>query len=245
MAVTVEIWSDVVCPWCAIGAQRLEAALERLEETRRAEIEVRWRSFELDPHAPADRLDGRSYETMLAAKYRTSIDQAHAMVDRMVAAGAEAGIEFRFDIARPGNTFDAHRLLHHAHGVGLQGELKSRFLRAYHSEGEAIGEHDTLTRLAVETGLDADAVRETLAGDVFAEDVRADEAQAREYGIGGVPFFVLDGRLGISGAQPAETLVLGLEKVFAARADTPTAEATAAGTSHEHDDTCGPDGCAA
>jgi predicted DsbA family dithiol-disulfide isomerase len=228
----VEIWSDVVCPWCAIGKVRFERALAA--HPRQDEVEVRWRSFELDPSAPATR-EG-DYATMLATKYRTTRDQAQAMIDRMVDTAAQEGLDFDFTIARPGNTFDAHRVLHLAADHGRQHEVKDRFLRGYHSEGEGIGEHATITRLAVDAGLDQDEVAAVLAGDAYAQAVRADEAQAHEYGISGVPFFVLDRRLGVSGAQPTEVLREALDQALPSRSllSVPTAG---------EGDACGIDGC--
>lgn len=213
----VEIWSDVVCPWCAIGKARFERALADFEHAD--EVEVRWRSFELDPNRRGT-LEG-DYAELLARKYRTTREQAQGMVDRMTAAGAEDGIEFRFDIARPGNTFDAHRLLHLAAERGIQHQVKARFLAGYHSEGVAIAEHEELTDLAVEAGLDRAEVATVLAGDDWADAVRADEEQAHDYGISGVPFFVLDGRAGISGAQPTEHVLAALREVHGGGAAAP------------------------
>lgn len=199
----VEIWSDVVCPWCAIGRSRFLQALSSFEH--RDEVEVRWRSFELDPRRPRT-LDG-SYVDALASKYRTSHQQAQAMIDRMTAAGAEDGIDFRFDLAKPGNTFDAHRVLHLAAEQGMQDAVKARFLEGYHTAGAPIGEHDTLVRLAAEAGLDTDEVRRVLASDAYAAEVRGDEERAMELGISGVPFFLIDGRFGVPGAQPGDHLL--------------------------------------
>ena len=220
----VEIWSDVVCPWCAIGKARLEQALDGWEHAE--EVAVRWRSFELDPDRRGT-VEG-DYATMLARKYRTDRDQAQAMIDRMTRTGAAEGITFRFDLARPGNTFDAHRLLHLAADRDLQDTVKDRFLLGYHSEGVAIAEHDELTDLAVDAGLERSEVTAVLAGDDFADAVRADEARARALGIGGVPFFVLDGRAGVSGAQPAHHLRAALEQVLA------SGEAEDAHAGHPH-----------
>jgi predicted DsbA family dithiol-disulfide isomerase len=208
--VLVEIWSDVVCPWCAVGRARFEQALTTFE--RADLVDVRWRSFELDPNRQGS-LEG-DYVTMLARKYRTDRRQAQDMVDRMTEAGAEEGVEFRFDIARPGNTFDAHRLLHLAADRGLQHEAKARFLEGYHSQGVPIAEPGPLTELAVDAGLDRDEVTEVLAGDAYAADVRADEEQARDYGISGVPFFVFDRTAAVAGAQPAEHLLAALRQVM-------------------------------
>lgn len=226
----VEIWSDVVCPWCAIGKARFEQALDSWAHAE--EVTVRWRSFELDPNRQGT-VEG-DYVDLLARKYGASREQAQGMVDRMVATGADEGIEFRFDIARPGNTFDAHRLLHLAADRGVQHAVKARFLAGYHSQGVAIAEHDELTDLATDAGLDREEVTDVLAGDAYGDAVRADEEQARDYGIRGVPFFVLDGQVGVSGAQPVAHLRSALEQV---RARGHTVEGRAAHDGHDH----GPD----
>lgn len=209
--VKVEIWSDVVCPWCYIGKRNLEAALDGFEHAD--EVEVLWRAFELDPGAPPSR-DG-AYVERLAKKYRTSVDQAQGMVDRMTESAAAVGLDFRFDIARPGNTFDAHRLIHLADSKGLQDAMKERLLRATFTEGEPISDHETLVRLAVEVGLDGDEVAEALASGSFADEVRAEEAEATQLEITGVPFFVVDRTYAISGAHPPEALRRVLAKAWA------------------------------
>jgi predicted DsbA family dithiol-disulfide isomerase len=200
--VLVEVWSDVVCPWCYVGKRRLEAALAAFEP--RDEVSVVWRSFELDPGAPRQREVDNA--THLAEKYGRSRDEALAMQTRMAGIAAADGIEMRHDIARGGNTFDAHRLLHLAAERGVQDALKERFLRAYHSEGQPIGDPATLERLAVETGLDPAEVHDVLASDRYAAEVREDERTAAGLGIHGVPFFVVDRAYGASGAQPPEAL---------------------------------------
>lgn len=227
----VEIWSDVVCPWCAVGKARFEQALS--DAPYRDEVEVVWRSFELDPTRPRT-TDDAPYVERLAAKYGVDVAEAQAMIDRMVAAGAEEGMEFRFDRVRPGNTFDAHRVLHHAAARGRQHEVKDRFLVGYHTEGAAIGEHDELVRLGREAGLVEDEVREVLAGDLHHEDVRADERQAAAYGARGVPFFVIDRTYGVSGAQPAPLLRRALDE---ARGAVP-ATSVASGHSHAPGEAC-------
>jgi predicted DsbA family dithiol-disulfide isomerase len=208
----VEIWSDVVCPWCAIGKRRFEAALARFEH--RDEVEVRWRSFELDPTTP------RAYEgnatQRLADKYGVSVDQARAMEQRVVDAAAADGLDFRFDLARPGNTVDAHRLLHLAADRGVQGELKERLLRAYFTEGRPVGDPGALVEVAAEAGLDPDEARSVLESDKYLAEVREDQATARSFGITGVPFFVLDRAYGVSGAQPVEVLLDALRQAWAA-----------------------------
>ena len=199
----VEIWSDVVCPWCAIGKRRFEAALARFEH--RDEVTVRWRSFELDPSAPRER-EGTLVEH-LAAKYGTTSDQAQAMITRMTGTAAEEGWEFHLEQAHGGSTVDAHRLIHLAADRGVQDAVKERLLRAYLTEGERIGDPATLARVVAEAGLDGTEAADVLASDRYLDAVRADQAQARAYGITGVPFFVVDAAYGVSGAQPADALL--------------------------------------
>ena len=207
----IDIWSDVVCPWCYIGKRNFEDALSRFEH--RDAVEVRWRSFELDPGAP--RMREGDYASRLARKYGVGADEARAMIDRMTEAGRRAGVDMRFDLSRPGNTFDAHRLLHLAADRGVQDAVKERFLAATFTEGAPIGDADTLTRLAAEAGLDAEEAREVLAGDAYADEVRADEQEATELGISAVPFFVVDGKLGIPGAQPPDVILRVLDRLWA------------------------------
>jgi predicted DsbA family dithiol-disulfide isomerase len=206
----VEIWSDIVCPWCYIGKRRFETALAEFPHA--GDVEVVWRSFELDPSAPRHR-EG-SLADHLARKYGMSAEQARVSQDRMTGLAAEEGLEFRFEIAQPGNTFDAHRLLHLASERGLQHATKERFLAAYLTEGEPIGDPATLVRLAGEAGLDPDEARDVLSGDKFGEEVRADERDAVQLGITGVPFFVIDRKYGVSGAQASSVLVDVLENAW-------------------------------
>ena len=212
----VEIWSDVVCPWCYIGKRRFEAAMARFAHA--GEVELVWRSFELDGSAPPSPAEAGAYVERLASKYGRTTEQAQGMLDSMTATAAEEGLDFRFDLSRPGNTFDAHRLLHLALEHGRQDALKERLDRATFSEGLAVSDHSALTALAVEVGLPADEVEAVLSTDRYAEAVRADEAQAAAYGISGVPFFVVDGKYGISGAQPADLVLQALEQAWSERA---------------------------
>jgi predicted DsbA family dithiol-disulfide isomerase len=226
--VNVEIWSDVACPWCYVGKRRFEAALAAFEH--RDEVTVTWRSFELDPAAPRER--EVDLATHLAQKFGTSREQALAMQQRLSGVGAGDGIEFRHDIARGGNTFDAHRLLHLAAAHDRQDALKERLLRAYHTEGEPIGDPATLERLAVEVGLPPEEVRDVLAGDRYAADVRDDERTAASFGISGVPFFVVDRSLAASGAQSPDILGELLSRGWSAPAAAPeTADTPAAAQS--------------
>ena len=207
----VEIWSDVVCPWCYIGKRRFESALARFPH--RDAVEVVWRSFELDPTAPARR-EGDGAER-LAAKYGMSRQQAVASQDRLTRTAAQEGLTFRFDVAQSGNTLNAHRLLHLANERGLQAEVKERLMRAYFSEAEPIGEVETLVRLVAEVGISAADARAALSGNAYIEEVRAEEREATELGINGVPFFVIDRRYGVSGAQSPDVLLQALEQAWA------------------------------
>lgn len=225
----IDVWSDIACPWCYVGKRKLEAALA--DHPHRDKLSVQWRAFELDPSAPAVR-DG-DYAERLGRKYGVTTAQASAMIERMTGVARDVGLDFRFDRIRPGNTFDAHRLLQLAAERGLQDTLKERFFRGYLCEGEPIGDAAALTRLAVDAGLDADEVASALASDSFADDVRRDELEARELGISGVPFFVI-GRYGVSGAQSPAVLRDVLDKALGERAAEPEFDAGAA---------CGPEGC--
>ena len=222
----VQIWSDIACPWCYIGKRRFEAALREFPHP----VEVEWKSFELDPHAVGGR-DG-DYATRLAAKYGRSVPQAQQMLDDMTAAAAQERLSFHFEKARAGSTFDAHRVIHAAAEHGLQDAMKERLLAAYFEQGEAVHDHATLTRLAAEVGLDVTTV---LAADTHADAVRRDEAQAAELGISGVPFFVLDGRYGISGAQSSEVLLGALRQAWESR---PVLEVVGAGGQGCEGDAC-------
>ncbi len=212
MSLNVDIWSDVVCPWCYVGKRRFEAALARFPH--REQVELTWRSYELDPTAERTDAPAGAHVERLAAKYGRTVPEAQRMLDEMTANAAAEGLEFRFDLARPGNTFDAHRLLHLAKDSGRQDALKERLDRATFTEGLASGDHVALRAIAVEVGLPAVEVDDVLASDRYADAVRADEAQARAYGISGVPFFVLGGRFGVSGAQPADALLAALEQAW-------------------------------
>jgi predicted DsbA family dithiol-disulfide isomerase len=209
--VRVEIFSDVVCPWCAIGKRRFDRALACF--SRSNEVDVVWRAFELDPSAPA--IAKGDMATHLAEKYNMSLEQARASQAQLAAMAAQEGLDFHFERARRANTFDAHRLLHHARQLGMQDALKERLFGAYFTEGAAIGDRATLVRLAEEVGLDRTKSAEILEGGRYGDEVRADEADARNLGISGVPFFVIDGRYGISGAQNSETILRVLEEAWA------------------------------
>ncbi|MFL6133482.1 MAG: DsbA family oxidoreductase [Nocardioidaceae bacterium] len=235
----VEIWSDVVCPWCYIGKRRFEAALARF--AHRDAVEVVWRSFELDPAATSALFpgDGATYVERLAAKYGMSSEQARQAVESTTATAAGVGLDFHMDRALAANTFDSHRVLHLAAARGVQAQVKERLMHAHFVEGAAVGDWATLVGLASEAGLEGAEVERVLQSGEYADAVRADEAEAASLGIGGVPFFVLDRRYGVSGAQPAEHLLAALEQAWAEREPVRVVNDGGGGTS----EACGPDGC--
>lgn len=206
----VEIWSDVVCPWCYVGKRNLEAALAEFDHADRVTVE--WRSYELDPTTPS-RVE-LSMDEVLERKYGLTPEQASAANRQMTALAAKVGLDYHLDRVQIGNTFDAHRLIHLAAEGGKAGEMKERLLRAYFTEGRAISDPATLAELANEVGLDPSRVAHVLDGDEFAADVRADEARARELGSTGVPYFVFDERLGVPGAQPPDVLLRLLNRAW-------------------------------
>jgi len=199
----VEIWSDIACPWCYVGKRRFEAALAQFPH--RDQVQVTWRAFELDPDAPHEREGERA--ARLAEKYGTSVERAREMEQNMTDTAAGEGLAFRFDIARSGNTFDAHRVVHLAAEHGLQDAMKERLMKAYLEEGELISDRDTLVRLGSEVGIPRDELVDTLASDRFGAEVRDDEQTAAAIGIHAVPTFVVDRRLAVAGAQPPAVLL--------------------------------------
>jgi predicted DsbA family dithiol-disulfide isomerase len=208
--VRIDVWSDVVCPWCYIGKRRLERALADFEH--RDAVDVHWRSFELDPRAPAVREGDPAGR--LARKYGISVDDARVASERLTSLAAGEGLQYQLQAARSGNSFNAHRLLHLAEAHGVQDQLKERLLAAYLCEGQAIGETNVLLAEATTVGIDPAEVRQVLEGDAYAEDVRADEAEAAELEITGVPFFLVGGRFGIPGAQEVDTMVAILRRAW-------------------------------
>jgi predicted DsbA family dithiol-disulfide isomerase len=206
----VEIWSDVVCVWCYIAKRRFEEALGGF--AGRDDVEVTWRSFELDPEGSRDPID---LTRLLAEKYDIHAEEAAERHARSTATAAGVGLEIHLGQALSGNTFDAHRLIHLARSHGLQAEMQERLFGAYFSDGLPISDRDTLVAQAAAVGLDADEARAMLESDRFAAEVRDDEQTASRFGISGVPFFVLDRKLAVSGAQPAEVFLGALEQIAA------------------------------
>ncbi len=206
----IDVWSDVVCPWCWLGHARLEKALASFAQ--RDQVEVVFHSFELDPGAPADR--DIPTDQMLSAKLGVGPAQVDAMHERLRALGRAEGIDYQFKKARTSNTFDAHQVLHLAAARGKQGQMVGRLFRANFAEGVRVGDRKELVRLGAEVGLDAAEVEEALADRRYEQAVRDDEAEASAHGISGVPFFVADGRLAVSGAQSTEVLRALIDKAW-------------------------------
>ncbi len=215
----IDVWSDVACPWCYIGKRRFASALARIAERDGAapDVEVEYHSFELSPDTPVD-FEGTSTE-FLARHKGIPLAQAQQMNDHVTRLAAAEGLEYRMDDVQHTKTLKAHELLHLARAKGVQEEMKERLLRAYFTEGRHVGRVEELADLATEVGLDRAEVVAGLESGRYAEAVAADMAQARAYGIAGVPFYVVDGRYGVSGAQDPEVFVQVLDKVLAERGE--------------------------
>lgn len=222
----VEVWSDFVCPWCYIAGSRLRRALAEYE--RADEVEVEWRSFLLDPtHRRGVR---KGVHEMLTEKTGASLEDVRAMTDRVRGLAAEEGLVYDVERAVVVNTVDAHRLYHLAKAHGVADQVHRRLMRAHFAEGELLDDIDTLVRLGAEAGVPEEEARRALTGDDHARDVKLDVRQARVYGIGGVPFFVLDRTYAVSGAQPVEVLLSAFRTAHAAAdAAAGTASGTASG----------------
>jgi len=206
----VEIWSDVVCPFCYIGKRKFEKALEGFEAKDKVAIE--WRSFQLDPDM--EYVPGQSLHEYLSKRKGTSAVEGKRMNDAMTAMAKEVGLEYNFDKAIVNNTFNAHRLLHFAKEKGLQNEMKERLFRAYYTEGKNVGDIDTLALLGEEVGLQAEEIRTVLQSEKYAQDVLLDQYKAQQIGANGVPFYVFNNKYAVSGAQPSEVFAQVLEKVW-------------------------------
>jgi predicted DsbA family dithiol-disulfide isomerase len=207
----IDIWTDVVCPWCYVGKRRFEKALATFPH--RDEVHVVHRSFQLNPAAPPGRTSPR--RDALMAKYGLSESQVEAMNARMEQTAAEEGLRYDLSEGVTGNTFDAHRLLHLAHDRGRQDEVIERLYRAYFTEKRSLFDHESLVELVGEAGLDRDEAQRMLSSNDYADGVARDIAEARALGANGVPFFVIDQRYGVSGAQPPEVFARALERAWA------------------------------
>jgi predicted DsbA family dithiol-disulfide isomerase len=212
----VEIWSDVVCPWCYIGKRRFESGLDRFEHA--GDVEVRWRSFELDPRAP----NLRSGDTAahLANKYGLSLEQARSRLHHLDELAAGEGLAFRLGETKGGNTLAAHRLIHlgHSHGVGEK--VKEALLHAYFVDVKPVSDPAVLAEIGEQAGLPRAEVVDLLGSDRFTDAVRADEAEAAHLGVTGVPFFVFDRAVAVSGAHEPEVFLMALRKTWT-QADPP------------------------
>ena len=208
----VDIWSDLVCPWCYVGKRRFEKALERFDH--RTDVEVVHRSFQLNPAAPRDRTSDR--REMLMQKYQLSPAQVEEMDARMTQVAAAEGLEFQLQGTVTGNTFDAHQLVHLGRERGMQDPVVERLYRAYFTEQRSLFTPESLLDLAADAGLDRDEAADVLRTNRYAEAVAADIATARRLGATGVPLFVADDRYGISGAQAPEAFLDVLQRASGA-----------------------------
>lgn len=208
----IDLWSDVVCPFCYLGSRQLATALDQFDH--RADVVVRHRAFELDPHAKL--AYDRPLAELVAAKYAIPVSQVHTMHDRLLASAEALGMTWSLDTAQPTNTFDAHRVIALASSQGLGDEMSQRLFRAYFSDGQLVSDHETLRSLGEDVG-----VRDVAAlwgSDAFTAEVRADESGALELGITGVPSFLMDSKFMVSGAQGTEQILDVLERAWARRA---------------------------
>lgn len=203
----VQIWSDIACPFCYIGKQHLELAANQTNTP----LEIEWMSFQLDPNAP-EKTDQSIYE-LLAEKYGKDVDWAKQMNANMIEMGEKAGLTFNVDIQKPTNTFKAHLLLHQAKEEGLQTKLKEALFEAYFVNGENISDTHTLLKIADKVGMDSEKAKEGLSKQEHASEVRDDITLAQRYGIQGVPFFILNNKYALSGAQPVEAFVQAFDKI--------------------------------
>ncbi|MGN6575300.1 MAG: DsbA family oxidoreductase [Nocardioides sp.] len=209
----VDVWSDIACPWCYVGKRRFAEGVRRYQAAGGGEVEVEYHSFELAPDTPVD-FQG-SEADFLADHKGLPLDQVRQMLAQMTEVARAEGLEFDYDSLQHTNTLKAHEALHAAKAAGRQAELKERLLRAYFTEGRHIGYDDELADLAAEVGLDRETVLAALREGTYREDVAADIAQANAYGIRGVPFFVIGGRYGVSGAQDPQLFADALRQAAA------------------------------
>lgn len=234
----IDVWSDLVCPFCHLGRRHLELALARFANGE--ECTVIWHSYELDRGAP--RVGEGPVIDAVAAKYGVPLERMVAQHEQMALAAAEVGLDFQWERLVASNSYDAHRLLHAARADGVEAPVMERIMRAWYTEGAAIGDPVVLRALAIEGGLTPERVDEVLGSDDFGIDVRTDEAVAGQIRITGVPTFILDQKFAVTGAQPVEVLVQALEHAWADRANRPAAPA---GGGCGGSCACGAGGCGA
>ncbi len=233
----IDVWSDIVCPWCFIGKRRLETALNSFEHAD--DVEVVYHSYQLDPSAP--KIATETVVESLGRKYGGGPEAGQKMLDQVEAVAAQEGLLFRMSEAKRASTIDAHRLLHLSLEFGLQKQLKEELLSSYFLRAENPAERDVLQAVGEKVGLPADRIQGVLDSDEYADAVEADIREAAAYGATGVPFFVVDGKYGISGAQPAATFSQVLEQAWSEQSPAVT---VVAGGDSDVSGACGPDGCA-
>ncbi|MAO66482.1 MAG: disulfide bond formation protein DsbA [Balneola sp.] len=204
----IDIWSDIACPFCYIGKRHLEKALEQMPDI---DVEINWKSFELDPNAPVDS-DLDIYDT-LAKKYGRDRSWAQQMNNNMVEMASKAGLDYDMDSVKPTNSFNAHQLLHLAKTHNKQDEMKETLLSAYFTEGKHVGDVDQLVEIADTVGIDKDEARHVLEENTYSEQVMADIEEAHRIGVQGVPFFYINNKYGLSGAQPVDVFVDTLQQI--------------------------------
>lgn len=231
----VEIWSDVMCPFCYIGKRRFEAALQQFPE--KDQIEITWKSFQLNPYLETN--GNQNLNEYLAAHKGWSIDYARQMNERVTDMAREAGLEYNLDKAVVANSRDAHRMLQFAKSVGRGDEMEEQLFRAYFTEGKNTADHATLLELGIAAGLDASEVQKVLASDAFSSEVDQDIYEAQQIGVRGVPYFVFNDRYAVSGAQATETFLGALRQSFSEFA---LANRSASGSENEPSGVCTPDG---
>jgi len=235
--VKIEVWSDFVCPYCYIGKRKLEAALA--EFPQKNDVEIQFKSYQLDPNSPP--YSGQDFYESMSKKFG-SAEQAKQMMVNVADQAKMVGLNFHFDTMKPTNTFNAHRLEKFAATHGKGAEVAEKLLYANFTESKDVGNIDILANIAADTGLDKDEALAALQDDnAYADEVRADIDEAKQFGITGVPFFIFNRKYSLSGAQPKETFLQVLEKVSEEEKSIPTLESLAVNT--EHDATCGDDGC--
>jgi predicted DsbA family dithiol-disulfide isomerase len=208
----VEVWSDIMCPFCYIGKRNYESALSGFEG--KDDVETEWRSFQLDPTIPASSPVKENVYQYLAVKKGITYEQSAKMHERVIQMAKNAGLDYRFDKAIVANSFDAHRMIQLAKEKGLGDAAEEKLFRAYFTEGKDFGDHETLISIGREIGLNEEEIKEALFSDVYAEKVKEDIQEAVDIGVQGVPFFVFDRRYAVSGAQPPEQFIQVLNQSF-------------------------------
>lgn len=216
--IKIDVWSDIACPWCFIGKRKFEGGVAAFQSDADApEVIVEYHSYELSPDTPVD-FEGSEID-FLAGHKGMPVERLHEMLEQVTGVAAAVGLEYNFDILKHTNTVKAHQLLHYAKAQGIQLQAAERLFSAYFTEGRHLGHAEDLADLGAELGLDRADVLRSLTEDEYLPAVRADQAQARQFGINGVPFFVIDGKYGVSGAQDPDTFAQVLQQVRSERSE--------------------------